>query len=143
MAAFRLGTVPITGIILIMEMTAPSSICWFVHCLNRGLYCRRAVPQQPIYEELLARSLQSANKNDGSHCERQRNVIELAVCSGSPIDGRLIKEINWPEHTLLVDVKRGESELIPIDTRLRAGDFLYVLTDDTLAKDLRKMAEGE
>ena len=60
------------------------------------------------------------------------------------IDGRLIKEINWPEHTLLVDVKRGESDLIPIgDTRLRAGDFLYVLTDDTLAKDLRKMAEGE
>ena len=56
----------------------------------------------------------------------------------------LIKEINWPEHTLLVDVKRGESALIPIgDTRLRAGDFLYVLTDDTLAKDLRKMAEGE
>ena len=43
-----------------------------------------------------------------------------------------------------MDVKRGESDLIPIgDTRLRAGDFLYVLTDDTLAKDLRKMAEGE
>ena len=99
---------------------------------------------KPIYDELLARSLQSANKNDGSHCERQRNVIELAVCSGSPIDGHLIKEISWPEHTLLVDVKRGESDLIPIgDTRLRAGDFLYVLTDDTLAKDLRKMAEGE
>ena len=61
-----------------------------------------------------------------------------ASFSNEPADG------NWPEHTLLVDVKRGESDLIPIgDTRLRAGDFLYVLTDDTLAKDLRKMAEGE
>ena len=56
----------------------------------------------------------------------------------------LLFPMNRPEHTLLVDVKRGESDLIPIgDTRLRAGDFLYVLTDDTLAKDLRKMAEGE
>ena len=130
---------------LIMEMTGSFqhmlvlSIASIVAFIAAEL-CR----SKPIYEELLARSLQSANKNDGSHCERQRNVIELAVCSGSPIDGRLIKEINWPEHTLLVDVKRGESDLIPIgDTRLRAGDFLYVLTDDTLAKDLRKMAEGE
>ena len=147
MAAFFSASVraPITGIILIMEMTGSFqhmlvlSIASIVAFIAAEL-CR----SKPIYEELLARSLQSANKNDGSHCERQRNVIELAVCSGSPIDGRLIKEINWPEHTLLVDVKRGESELIPIgDTRLRAGDFLYVLTDDTLAKDLRKMAEGE
>lgn len=147
MAAFFSASVraPITGIILIMEMTGSFqhmlvlSIASIVAFIAAEL-CR----SKPIYEELLARSLQSANKNDGSHCERQRNVIELAVCSGSPIDGRLIKEINWPEHTLLVDVKRGESDLIPIgDTRLRAGDFLYVLTDDTLAKDLRKMAEGE
>ena len=147
MAAFFSASVraPITGIILIMEMTGSFqhmlvlSIASIVAFIAAEL-CR----SKPIYEELLARSLQSANKNDGSHCEKQRNVIELAVCSGSPIDGRLIKEINWPEHTLLVDVKRGESDLIPIgDTRLRAGDFLYVLTDDTLAKDLRKMAEGE
>ena len=147
MAAFFSASVraPITGIILIMEMTGSFqhmlvlSIASIVAFIAAEL-CR----SKPIYEELLARSLQSANKNDGSHCERQRNVIELAVCSGSPIDGRLIKEINWPEHTLLVDVKRGESDLIPIgDTRLRAGDFLYVLTDDTLARDLRKMAEGE
>ena len=43
----------------------------------------------------------------------QRNVIELAVCSGSSVSGKLIKDIPWPPNTLLVDVKRGESQLIP------------------------------
>ncbi len=147
MAAFFAASVraPITGTILIMEMTGS-----FQHMLVLSIASMVAFiaaelcHSKPIYEELLARSLQNTARSDRNHCEKQRNIIELSVCSGSPIDGRLIKEIDWPEHTLLVDVKRGESDLIPIgDTRLRAGDFLYVLTDDTLAAKLRKMAEGE
>lgn len=147
MAAFFSASVraPITGTILIMEMTGS-----FQHMLVLSIASMVAFiaaelcHSKPIYEELLARSLRASDKVDRNHNEKQRNIIELAVCSGSPIDGRLIKEIVWPEHTLLVDVKRGETDLIPIgDTRLRAGDFLYVLTDDTFAKDLRKMAEGE
>lgn len=62
---------PITGIILIMEMTGSFqhmlvlSIASIVAFIAAEL-CR----SKPIYEELLARGLQSANKNDGSHCRK-------------------------------------------------------------------------
>ena len=39
--------------------------------------------------------------------------MELTVDTGSTADGRLVREINWPRHSLLVDVKRGDEELIP------------------------------
>ena len=69
----------------------------------------------------------------------QRNVIELAVCSGSSVSGKLIKDIPWPPNTLLVDVKRGESQLIPAgDTRLLSGDFIYILTATEHVEELTK-----
>lgn len=145
MAAFFSASVraPITGIILIMEMTGS-----FQHMLVLSIasvvafLAAELCHSKPIYEELLARSLQNNTTPANNRCEKERNIIELSICSGSSVDGRLIKEIHWPEHTLLVDVKRGETDLIPIgDTRLRAGDFLYVLTDDTLAQKLHKMVE--
>ena len=70
----------------------------------------------------------------------QRNVIELSVCSGSAVCGKLIKDIHWPKNTLLVDVKRGEQQLIPAgDTRLLSGDFIYVLTENEHVEELTQM----
>lgn len=71
---------------------------------------------KPIYEELMQRMLRKKHRKPA--VLEQRNVIELAVCSGSSVSGKLIKDA-WPPNTLLVDVKRGESQLIPAgDTRL-------------------------
>lgn len=59
----------------------------------------------------------------------QRNIAEFAVCSGSTAENKPVKDINWPADTLLVDIKRGEQRLIPAgNTRIRSGDFLYILT---------------
>ena len=72
----------------------------------------------------------------------QRNVIELVICSGSSVSGKLIKDIPWPPNTLLVDVKRGESQLIPAgDTRLLSGDFIYIITATEHVEELTKMVE--
>ena len=74
----------------------------------------------------------------------QRNVVEIAVCSGSAIANKFIKDVHWPHNTLLVDVKRGEEQIIPSgDTRLMAGDFIYVLTENEYVEELQAMASGE
>ena len=71
----------------------------------------------------------------------QRNITELAVCSGSPIDNKLVKEIKWPPNTLLVDIKRGEEQFVPSgDTKIMAGDFIYVLSYNENVVQLQKLA---
>ena len=119
---------PITGTVLIMEMTAsyeqllPLAISSMVALIIAEL-CR----SKPIYEELLQRSLRQ--KQPEAELLEQRNIAEFAVCSGSTAENKLVKDINWPADTLLVDIKRGEQRLIPAgNTRIRSGDFLYILT---------------
>lgn len=51
----------------------------------------------------------------------------------------------WPEHVALIDVKRGDGEIIPdTNTVLAAGDYIYILTDDAAAAEaVRHMTEKE
>lgn len=119
---------PITGTVLIMEMTSsyqqllPLAIASMVALVTAEL-CR----SKPIYEELLQRSLRQ-HRPDASLLE-QRNIAEFAVCSGSAAENRLVRDLDWPADTLLVDIKRGEQRIIPSGTtRICAGDFLYILT---------------
>ena len=71
----------------------------------------------------------------------QRNITELSVCSGSPIENKLVKEVHWPPHTLLVDIKRGEEQFVPSgDTKIMAGDFIYVLSYNENVVQLQKLA---
>lgn len=144
MAAFFAASVqsPVTGTILIMEMTGSyehllalctaSLVALVVAQLFRG---------EPIYEVLLQRSL-AKHKPVLSSSER-RNLLELTVVSGSQADGKYIGRIAWPSHTVIVDVKRGSGDIIPDDeTCLRAGDYLYVLTDSVEgAESIRNIVE--
>lgn len=134
---------PITGTVLIMEMTSSYqqllslAIASMVAFVIAEL-CR----SKPIYEELLSRMLQK--DKPAADTLEQRNVIELAVCSGSAVANKLVRDIAWPPRTLLVDVKRGEKQIVPAgDTRLLPGDFIYVLTENEHAEALQTMAGTE
>ncbi|MDY4919881.1 MAG: ClC family H(+)/Cl(-) exchange transporter [Phascolarctobacterium sp.] len=134
---------PITGTVLIMEMTGSyQQLLTLAIAAMVAFVIAELFHSKPIYEELLNRMLQ---KDKPSHeTLEQRNVVELAICSGSPIANKCVKEIKWPHNTLLVDVKRGEEQLIPSgDTRLMAGDFIYVLTENEYVEELQGMASGE
>lgn len=137
MAAFFAASVraPITGTILITEMTSSLehlfplvivSLCAYL----TAEYCN----SKPIYGHLLEIALKkrkqkiSCNETPSPN-NNERSVIEAVVNCGSVVDGRLIKHINWPQGTLLVDIKRGGNDLIPNgETEIRAGDYLYILT---------------
>jgi H+/Cl- antiporter ClcA len=129
---------PITGCILITEMTGS-----FSHLLSIGLVCLTAYviadvfSSKPIYEALLERFL-----NKGSHTlsgkEDTKVIIEAAILMGSLLDGKKIKEVEWPAHCLVVGVKRGGTELIPNgETKLFAGDYLIVLSNESFASEIR------
>lgn len=132
---------PITGTVLIMEMTASyQQLLSLAIAAMVAFVIAELCHSKPIYEELMQRMLHK--KAPEPAVLEQRNVIELVVCSSSTVSGKLIKDIPWPPNTLLVDVKRGESQLIPAgDTRLLSGDFIYILTATEHVEELTKMVE--
>jgi H+/Cl- antiporter ClcA len=130
---------PITGCILITEMTGS-----FSHLLSVGLVCLTAyivvdvLNSKPIYEVLLERIL-----NNGTNQIKGRKdtkvIIETAIFMGSMLDGKKIKEMEWPPYCLVVGIKRGEMEIIPNgDTKMLAGDYLIVLSNEDNAAEIRE-----
>jgi Chloride channel protein EriC len=139
---------PITGTILITEMTGS-----FSHLLSLALVSIVAymvadfLGSKPIYEALLDKILSKQGEVDVKGDESTKLILEFAVCMGSFLDGKMIREVKWPSHCLLVSVKRGNQEIIPKgDTMICPGDYLILLTnEDRVSKvndALLQMAES-
>jgi H+/Cl- antiporter ClcA len=128
---------PITGIILITEMTGS-----FTHLLPVALISITAyiiadlLRSKPVYEALLERILHKLSNQALSVNRKHKAILEFAVTMGSAPDSKKVKEIDWPENCLLVAIKRGTREIIPKgNTVLLPGDYLVVLTnEDTTAE---------
>ncbi len=125
---------PITGSILITEMTgnfeqllplvAVSMSAYVVSdllevkpiydvLLNRMVAKRRAASQKPVHEE---------------HDE-EKHIIEKVVGLEAPVCDSKVCDIEWPESSLLVGIRRGDAELIPArDTVIYPGDYLIVMS---------------
>lgn len=123
---------PITGTILITEMTGS-----FNHLLSLAIISIVAyivadmLSSNPIYESLLERFLLNQGEKISIGDKKNKAILEFAVCMGSDLDGRRLKEVKWPSRCLLVAVKRGEHEIIPKgDTIILPGDYLIVLTNE-------------
>ena len=138
---------PITGIILITEMTGS-----FSHLLSLAIVCIVAyetteiLGSKPIYEELLHRILKNKGENFESE-EHNKVLIELPVSLGSKLEGKKIKEIIWPEKCLIVSIKRGQDEIIPGgNTEILVGDYIVALTnegDSILVNEKLNLLVGE
>lgn len=145
---------PVTGIILITEMTgdfssllaltATSMIAYVVADMMGGI---------PVYEQLLRRSLVHARAeritgrsgkkkesfvmNTGTGKDetpvpvstRERKIVlDSEVYYGSYMDGKKVAELDMPQGSLIVTVMRDGKELIPNGrTKLLGGDELEIL----------------
>jgi H+/Cl- antiporter ClcA len=122
---------PLTGIILIFEMTGSVQQLLSLSLVSIVAYITATLLRsKPIYESLMERTLEKQGvkmpKSSG-----QKVLQEFVVAHGSVADGKLISEVAWPRHCLLVAVKRGDTELIPKGkTRLLASDLLVTMTDE-------------
>ncbi len=129
---------PLTGIILILEMTGGIS-----HLLALALVSITALifsdlfKSKPIYEKLLDRLINKKETKKFEGDDRTKILIEKAVVIAANGDGKLVKDIQWPEHSLLITIKRCEKEIIPNrETQILGGDLLIILTDEFHASDV-------
>ena len=121
---------PITGVVLIMEMTGSFASMLQLSIVALISYVvADLLKSPPIYDALLDNLVKGNHKEHKKESNR-RIIIELPIQHGSKLEEKEIKDIEWPEKTLLVTVKRGEREILPQgDTLLKAGDHLSILTD--------------
>lgn len=133
---------PITGIILITEMTGS-----FNNLLSTGVVCLIAYMtaelfrSRPIYEVLLERFLRQAT-GEIKGAAAEKIIIEIPVHPGSALDGMFIKDFQWPANCLIVSIKRGSDELIPTgDFGIKSGDYLTILTNEDRASKVRRILQ--
>ncbi|SHF16374.1 H+/Cl-antiporter ClcA [Caldanaerobius fijiensis DSM 17918] len=130
---------PITGALLVTEMTGSFRHLLALSTVSITAYLVTDVfKSKPIYEALLERILKNKRAKITIN-EENKVLFEIAVCVGSLLDGKRIKDIEWPPHCLLVGIKRGTSELIPRgNTKILPGDYLVILTDESTFADLNE-----
>lgn len=117
---------PFTAILLITEMVGtlhhlmPLAVVAIVAYITVDI-----LGGAPIYEAMLQQMVTPAEAKKAGPTDR----IEFAVSEGSPLAGEQVRDLTWPEGSLLVSVQRGEHAVIPKgDTILRAGDTLLIFT---------------
>ena len=122
---------PITGIILIFEMTGQVSQMLSMSLVSIVAYLvASALKSEPIYESLLSGLLKRRGEKlpEGTG---EKILQEFVICHNSLLQDKMIQQIEWPKNCLLVSIKRGGNELIPKGrTILFPGDVLVTLTDE-------------
>ena len=136
---------PVTSILLTVEMSGtlvhmlPVTACAFVALLVSDL-----LHISPIYSALLDRYVQ-AHPDDGTALRRDsagrasgNAVMEFAVEAGSPVAGRALSDVSWPSGAAIVDIRRGDDEIVPTSTTVvEAGDYLLVMFPATHLAQVR------
>lgn len=129
---------PVTGIILIIEMSGS-----LTHLLSLTLIAvisyvvAEAVRSKPIYESLLERMI---GKDDEQIEDDDENLLlQFVVGQISRIEGRRIKDIDFPKGCLIVSIARVGGEILPDgDTIIKSGDILTVLCSTKEESDVRE-----
>lgn len=143
MAAYFTAIVraPLTGIVLIIEMTGNYAqmlpllvACFGAYAVAEGL------DELPIYENLLARDLL---RGGGAIAHTEPLVLEVEVQPGSPFDGMQVRELGLPPGCLLVTCREADHEWIPTaDTLLEAHMRLTAVVAPQAAEGAAVLRHG-
>lgn len=122
-----IGKAPFTAILLVTEMVGslhhlmPLAIISLVSFLVIDI-----LGGAPIYDSLLKKLIGQNEIDLGGKKDR----LETPIFAGSNLENKKVSEVDWPENSLLITVRRGEKQLIPHGvTVLKAGDTLVLLTE--------------
>ena len=131
---------PLTGIILIFEMTGSLTQMLSLSIVSIVAYIvATLLKSKPIYESLLerllnkqeteAQELKEAKRREAGH--RQKLLANFVVQYNSMLNDTFISEIKWPDNCLVVAVQRGVKEIIPRGTtKLQVGDVIVILMNE-------------
>lgn len=119
---------PFTAIILITEMVGSLE-----HLLPLAIVSLLAylivdwLGGAPIYQSLLERMTlkKKADRSSG-----QLDRLEIPVFADGSFVNRQVRDIRWPDRSLLIAIRRGEHEIIPHgDTLIHSGDHLILMIE--------------
>ncbi|MGL5051504.1 MAG: ClC family H(+)/Cl(-) exchange transporter [Fusobacteriaceae bacterium] len=140
MAGFFVAVVraPITGIILILEMTGSFDHLLAIATISIvAYYVTELLKLEPIYEILYERMPKKKivdDLEDECHEHKEKAIICIPVSAESEFENKLIKDVKWPENCLVIGIKRSEVEYIPKgNTKILAGDIIVLLLSDKQA----------
>jgi hypothetical protein len=129
---------PVTGIILVTEMTGS-----FSHLLSLSIVVISAylmaelLRSKPIYESLLVRLLKKERVTATSDVGKV--IIEAVVYLDSALDNRYIRDVRWPEGCLVIGIKRGSEEITPNgNTLIHSGDMVILISDASRAATAKR-----
>lgn len=128
---------PVTSILLTAEMAGslvhllPVAACSFI-----ALLLSDVLKVEPIYEALLERFVE---KNNAVVPKQGKGGLhEFPVEFGSLTAGRMVRELNWPQDSLIVCIRRGSKEFVPSgNTKILPGDYLVILSAEGEADEIR------
>jgi len=146
MAGFFTAVVraPITGIILLVEMTGSFANLLSLTLVSVVAYAvADGLRSAPIYETLLENLIKEKVPAADREAGGEKITFAVVVQHGASIAGKRLKEIDLPQHCLLVAVERGEREIIPRgETQILAGDMLILMTDARQETAVREALAG-
>lgn len=75
--------------------------------------------------------------------EQNLEIIEMALGEGSPVVGRIVRDLEMPRGSLLISVLRDGRGFVPTaDTELQAGDQVLAVLDPELEGELTRYLGG-
>ena len=132
---------PITGIILISEMTGTLSNLLSLSLVSLIAYMTaELLGGIPVYDQLLARMLQGENQKRPK--KSNKIFVESQIQIGSYMEGRALAEIGLPAGNLIVSVQRGGKELVPGgQTVLESGDNIVILCNEGSLTEVNRILD--
>ncbi len=139
MAGFFSATIksPITGVVLVFELTGNmNNLLPLVTVALISYATSNLLGSEPIYEALSARL--ASDKSSETRTGRAEKVIKsFVIPTGSDLNNKKIKDIDWGRHVLIVTVERGEESITPNgNVILHEGDELvFLVSQRRFARD--------
>lgn len=134
---------PLTGIILVTEMTNSLTHLLSLTVVSVVAYVvADLLKSPPIYEALLDGMLEKGHAEPEE--SGKRIVFEVLVRHEARLANKMVKDIVLPEGTLLIEIRRGETRIMPRGkTKILEGDTISVLTDVNLESSVKEALEAQ
>jgi CIC family chloride channel protein len=134
---------PLTGIVLIVEMTASYSLMLplLVACLVSYLVAE-ALRDMPIYEALLQRDLNKSGISIG-HSQKEPFEVAVVIQPGSHFEGKRVRDLGLGSGIILTGIREHGQEIVPqANTLLFAHMKVRAVVSPDAHESLERLREG-
>lgn len=127
---------PITGIVLVLELTGNFSNLFPLTIVSAVTYVMSELCKlDSVYEILYTKMFKKSEDKKTRAEDDNMTAFRIPVISGSAVEGKMVKDIKWPDNMLIIGIERNNIEFIPCGTsKIYAGDQIIIFTDNQTAR---------